>query len=507
MDEIRVRFPPSPTGPMHIGTARTMLVNFLFARQHGGKIVFRSEDTDRARSTREFEKEILDGISWLGLDFDEGPFRQSERDAVYEKYFEQLKKSGAIYPCFCSAAELEAERETQNSQKLPPRYSGKCRDLSAEEIARFETEGRKPVWRFRVPASEIKFDDLVRGEISERGENIADFVIRKSDGQFLYHFTVVVDDAEMKISHVIRGEDHISNTSKHILLFEALGAKVPRFGHLPLLLNKDRSKMSKRDESGKPATVERLKNDGYLSEAVVNFLALLGWNPGGGSEQEFFSLDELIAKFDFAGVAKAGAVFDLERLNFFNAHYLRKLPIEELVEKVKPFLSIQAQSNIENVVAPQLTHQISGGLTKGDGGELTPEDEATLKKAVRLASERMQFLAEAPQFLHYFFGEIDPPLELFDNPKMKVDRASSIEALEKSLPVLEKIENWTAEEIQKELLALVVKLGWKNGQLLWPLRAALTGEKFSPGVWEMADALGRSASLARIRKMLDKLKK
>lgn len=477
MDEIRVRFPPSPTGPMHIGTARTMLVNFLFTRQHGGKIVFRSEDTDRARSTREFEKEILDGISWLGLDFDEGPFRQSERDAVYEKYFEQLKKSGAIYPCFCSAAELEAERETQNAQKLPPRYSGKCRDLTSEQIKKFESEERKPVWRFRVPAGEIKFADLVRGEISERGENIADFVIRKSDGQFLYHFTVVVDDVEMKISHVIRGEDHISNTSKHILLFEALGAEVPRFGHLPLLLNKDRSKMSKRDESGKPATVERLKNDGYLPEAVVNFLALLGWNPGGGSEQEFFSLDELIAKFDFAGVAKAGAVFDLERLNFFNAHYLRQLPIEKLVEKVKPFLNF------------------------------TIDDEATLKKAVRLASERIQFLAEAPQFLHYFFGEIDPPLEFFDNPKMKVDRASSIEALEKSLPVLEKIENWTTEEIQKELLALVVKLGWKNGQLLWPLRAALTGEKFSPGVWEMADALGRAASLARIRKMLDKLKK
>jgi len=454
-----------------------MLVNFLFARQHRGKIVFRSEDTDRARSTREFEKEILDGISWLGLDFDEGPFRQSERDAVYEKYFEQLKKSGAIYPCFCSAAELEAERETQNAQKLPPRYSGKCRDLSAEEIAEFEKAGRKPVWRFRVPASEIKFTDLVRGEISERGENIADFVIRKSDGQFLYHFTVVVDDVEMKISHVIRGEDHISNTSKHILLFEALGAEVPRFGHLPLLLNKDRSKMSKRDESGKPATVERLKNDGYLPGAVVNFLALLGWNPGGGSEQEFFSMDELVAKFDFAGVAKAGAVFDLERLNFFNAHYLRQLPIEELVERVKPFLNFVV------------------------------DDDVRLKKAVQLASERMQFLAEAPQFLHYFFGEIDPPLELFENAKMKVDRASSIEALEKSLPVLEKIENWTTEEIQKELLALVAELGWKNGQLLWPLRAALTGEKFSPGVWEMADALGRDESLTRMRKMLDKLKK
>ncbi|MFH0776184.1 MAG: glutamate--tRNA ligase [Patescibacteria group bacterium] len=477
MSQVRVRFPPSPTGPMHIGTARTLLVNFLFAKNQGGQIVFRSEDTDRERSTKEFEKEILDGIRWLGLSFDEGPFWQSRRDAIYEKHFEKLKNEGKIYPCFCSPEDLEKERAEQNAKKLPPRYSGKCRELSAEQIKKFEAAGRKPVWRFRVPAGEIRFDDLVRGEIAERGENIGDFVIRKSDGQFLYHFTVVVDDCEMEISHVIRGEDHISNTSKHILLFEALGAKVPRFGHLPLLLNKDRSKMSKRDESGKPATIERLKKEGYLPEAVVNFLALLGWNPGSGSEQEFFSIRELIEKFDFKNVSRAGAVFDLERLNFFNAHYLRQLSNDELVEKIRPFLSFEIS------------------------------DEERLKKAVRLASERLKFLGEANDFLAYFFGEIDVPLELLENPKMKVDREVARDALAKSLPVLEKIENWTAEEVQKELLALVEKLGWKNGQLLWPLRAALTGQKFSPGVWEMADTLGRAESLSRIRKALDKLKK
>ena len=477
MSEVRVRFPPSPTGPMHIGTARTLLVNFLFARQNNGEIVFRSEDTDRERSTKEFEQEILDGIKWLGLSFDSEVFRQSERYDVYEKYFEQLKAAGKIYPCYCTPEELATERKIQNEKKLPPRYSGKCRELASEEIAKFEAEGRKPVWRFRVPEGEITFDDLVRGPISEHGEHIADFVIRKSDGQFLYHFTVVVDDAEMQISHVIRGEDHISNTSKHILLFEALGVEVPKFAHLPLLLNKDRSKMSKRDESGKPATIERLQADGYLPVSVVNFLALLGWNPGGGSEQEFFSLDELIEKFNFKGVAKAGAVFDLERLNFFNAHYLRELPIEELVEKVKPFLTFEVN------------------------------DAERLTKAVKLASERMKFLAEANDSLHYFFGEIDVPIELFENPKMKVDQAKSVEALEKSLPLLEEIKDWSTEEIQEKLLALVEKLGWKNGQLLWPLRVALTGEKFSPGVWEMCEALGREESLQRIRKALDKIKK
>ncbi|MBU1089738.1 glutamate--tRNA ligase [Patescibacteria group bacterium] len=473
----KVRFPPSPTGPMHIGTARTLLVNFLFARGQNGKIVFRSEDTDRQRSTPEFEKEILDGINWLGMDFDEGPFRQSERNEIYERHFEQLKKSGKIYPCFCTSAELTAEREEQKMKKLPPKYSGKCRELSAAEIQKFESEGRKPVWRFRVPDERIEFDDLVRGEISEEGKNIADFVIRKSDGQFLYHFTVVVDDADMVITHVIRGEDHISNTSKHILLFEALGAPIPRFAHLPLLLNKDRSKMSKRDESGKPATIERLKNDGYLPEAVVNFLALLGWNPGEGSEQEFFSMEELIREFDFRHVAKAGAVFDLERLNFFNAHYLRQLSAEKLAECVKPFLDF----NID--------------------------DEAVLGKAVKLAAERMKFFGEAHDFLHYFFGEIEFETALFENPKMKVDRAKARFALEQSLPILEGVKNWNAEEIQKKLRELVENLGVKNGEILWPLRVALTGEQFSPGVWEMADALGKEKSLARIRKGLDKLKK
>ncbi len=474
---IKVRFPPSPTGPMHIGTARTLLMNFLFARGKNGKIVFRSEDTDRQRSTPEFEKEILDGIKWLGMDFDEGPFKQSERDEIYEKFFEQLKNSGKIYPCFCTPEELAAEREEQKIKKLPPKYSGKCRELSAEEIAKFEAMGRKPVWRFRVPDERIEFDDLVRGKISEEGGNIADFVIRKSDGQFLYHFTVVVDDAEMEITHVIRGEDHISNTSKHILLFEALGTPIPKFAHLPLLLNKDRSKMSKRDESGKPATIERLKNDGYLPEAVVNFLALLGWNPGEGSEQEFFTMEELIREFDFKHVAKAGAVFDLERLNFFNSHYLRQLSAEKLAENVKPFLNFKI------------------------------DDEEVLKKAVKLASERMKFFGEANDFLHYFFGEIEFETALFENQKMKVDRAKARFTLEQSLPILEKVENWSEDEIQTVLFDLIEKLGVKNGEMLWPLRVALTGEKFSPGVWEMADTLGKEKSLERIRRGIDKLKK
>ena len=459
---------------MHIGTARALLFNFLFAKKNKGKIIFRSEDTDRERSKPEFEKEILDGIKWLGLSFDEGPFRQSERYDIYEKHFEKLKADKKIYPCFCSAEELEAERAEQKAKKLPPRYSGRCRELTPEEIKKFETEGRKPVWRFRVPEEEISFEDLVRGKVSEQGKNIADFVIRKADGQFLYHFTVVADDLEMQITHVIRGEDHISNTSKHILLFEALGGPIPEFAHLPLLLNKDRSKMSKRDESGKPATLARLKDEGYLPEAVVNYLALLGWNPG--DEREFFTLDELIKEFEIKRVAKAGAVFDLERLNFFNSHYIRRLAPEELTQKIKPFLNFEIS------------------------------DEGLLLDAVKLIQERLKFLAEAPRLLNFFFLEPEYEAQLFENAKMKVDLAAAKLALENSLETLQSIENWDEINIKNALVNLVEKLKLKNGQILWPVRVALTGQKFSPGAWEVAAVLGQESALKRIVHGLDKLK-
>jgi len=459
---------------MHIGTARALLFNFLFARKNNGKIVFRSEDTDRERSKSEFEKEILAGIEWLGLSFDEGPFRQSERYEIYEKYFEKLKKSGKIYPCFCTSADLEAERTEQKLKKLPPRYSGKCRNLSTEEIIKLEAAGQKCVWRFRVPAEKISFHDLIRGHVTEQGENVADFVIRKADGQFLYHFTVVVDDMEMQISHVIRGEDHLSNTTKHILLFHSFDAEIPEFAHLPLLLNKDRSKMSKRDESGKPATIEQLKKDGYLPSAVVNFLALLGWNPG--NERELFSLDELVKEFDFSRVAKAGAIFNPERLNFFNANYIRKLPLEKLAEKIKPFVNFEIK------------------------------DEQFFLNAVKLIQERIKFFAEAPQLLKLFFTEPDFNVQLFVHEKMKVGFVESKTALENSLLALENLDDWSEMKIQETLLAVIEKLGVKNGQILWPIRVALTGEKFSPGVWEVAAVLGKERSLARIQKGIDKLK-
>jgi glutamyl-tRNA synthetase len=470
---LKVRFPPSPTGPMHIGTARAMLFNFLFARSQGGKIVFRSEDTDRERSKPEFEQEILAGLKWLGLEFDEGPYRQSERHAIYEKHFEKLKASGKIYPCFCTSEELEAEREMQQQKKLPPRYSRKCCELKLEDIAQLEAAGKKPVWRFRVEDKEIHFTDLVRGEIKELGKNISDFVIRKADGQFLYHFTVVVDDIDMDITHVIRGEDHIANTSKHIMLFEALGAKVPTFAHLPLLLNKDRSKMSKRDESGRPATLKRLEEDGYLPEAVVNFLALLGWNPG--DEREFFTLGELVKEFKIEKVHKAGAVFDLERLDYCNSHYIKQLTAEDLAEKIKPFLDFEVS------------------------------DEAKLIAAVKLIQARLKNLAEAPAQLKFFFTEIDYAVDLFPHEKMQVGLGEAKNALVAASAALADLEDWSEAAIQAALMEKVTQLGIKNGQLLWPIRVALTGEKFSPGVWEVAVVLGKTETLKRLQQGIDKL--
>lgn len=461
---------------MHIGTARAMLFNYLFAKKHGGTIVYRSEDTDRARSTVEFEQEIQDGLRWLGLAWDDGPYRQSERYAVYEEYFERLKKTGLIYPAYETAEELEAINAERAAKKLPPGYDGRHRDLTPEQIAKFEAEGRKPAWRFRVPAEEISFSDLIRGDIREHGKNIADFVVRKADGQFLYHFVVVVDDIDMGITHVIRGEDHISNTSKHVLLFKAFGAQLPTFAHLPLLLNADRSKMSKRDASGRPMTLMRLKEDGYLPAAIVNYLALLGWNPG--DAREFFTLEELIKEFDLSRVQKAGAVFDLERLAFFNQQYLKQLSITEFKNAVRPLIDFPL------------------------------DDEARFEKALALIRDRLKFFGEAPAQLKFFF--VTPVIDaaLYPHEKMKVDFAIAKTALKKALPILENIPEgeWSRTTLEIKLISLVGELGWKNGQLLWPLRVALTGEKFSPGTFEVAEVLGHDESVKRIHAAIDNLK-
>ncbi|MFL5779644.1 MAG: glutamate--tRNA ligase, partial [Chloroflexota bacterium] len=332
--KIRVRMAPSPTGPLHIGTARTALFNYLEARRNGGTFILRLEDTDQARSSIAYEKDILDGLHWLGLDWDEGPevagegafgphapYRQSERLALYAEAAASLLADDKAYYCYCTPAELDAERKRQEAAHEAPRYNGRCARLTAEERAAFEAAGHAPAIRFRVEPGIVAFDDIVKGHVEIDAANLGgDFVIVRADGSPLYHFTVVADDAEMGVTDVIRGEDHLSNTPKHILLFRALGHDVPHFAHLPLILNPDRSKMSKRKSQ---TAVEDYRGQGFIREALVNYLALLGWATG--TEEELLSLDELVARFDVRHVHKGGAVFDRERLEWINGQWIRRL--------------------------------------------------------------------------------------------------------------------------------------------------------------------------------------
>ena len=344
----RCRIAPSPTGPLHIGTARTALFNFLFARQHGGTFILRLEDTDQARSTLAYERDILDGLHWLGLEWDEGPevagqpargpygpYRQSERTALYAAAIDHLLAEDRAYPCFCTTDELAADREAQQKAKQDAAYVGRCASLTQDERAARRAEGRPAVIRFRVGSERVEFDDLVRGHVGIDTSALGgDLVIARSDGSPLYHFVVVVDDIEMRISHVIRGEDHLSNTPKHVLLFRALGAEPPVFAHLPLILNPDRSKMSKRKSQ---TAIDAYRRQGYVREAIVNHLALLGWSSG--SDEEVFSMEDLVAGFDLGRVQPSGAIFDLARLDWLNGQWIRRLPPDELTERALPFLA------------------------------------------------------------------------------------------------------------------------------------------------------------------------
>lgn len=338
---IRVRFAPSPTGELHLGNARTALFNWLFARRHGGAFILRIEDTDELRASRRFEEHILDDLRWLGLDWDEGPdvggqhgpYRQSERSERYGTALAELIAAGHVYPCYCSEAELEAERADLLARRLMPRYGGKCRELTAGERRRREGEGCSPLWRFRVPGGPIAFDDLIRGPISFVGEAIGDFVIVRSNGIPAYNFAVVVDDHQMAISHVLRGEDHLSNTAAQLLLYRALGYPPPRFGHHALILGRDHAKLSKRHGA---VALREFREQGFLPEVMLNGLALLGGSLAGG---EVADAAQIVAGFSLERVGKSGAVFDEEKLRWLNGLYIRREGVESLTARLLPFIA------------------------------------------------------------------------------------------------------------------------------------------------------------------------
>ena len=486
----RVRIAPSPTGPLHIGTARTALFNYLHARHVGGTFILRLEDTDVVRSTVEFEKDILDGLHWLGLDWDEGPevagepargphapYRQMERLPSYEAAAQRLLADDLAYPCFCSPDELAADRAAHEAAKQPPRYVGRCAGLTPAERQAREADGRRGALRFRVGEGVVAFDDIVRGHVEIDVSNLGgDFVIVRADGNPLYHFTVVVDDAAMGITHVIRGEDHLSNTPKHILLFRALGYDVPTFAHLPLILNADRSKMSKRKSQ---TAVGDYIAQGFIREALVNYLALLGWATG--SEEEVLSLDEIVARFDISAVHKGGAVFDRERLEWLNGQWIRRLSADELVDRLRPFVEAE----------------LAAGRI-----EWMPSDDE-LRSLLPFVQERLPTLGAIGDLVGFLWVadvDVDPSILI---PK-RWDVATTREGLAAARETIGATGevSFEADELEPPLRALAEARGWKAGDLFMAIRVAVTGRTATPPLFDTLVALGRDRVLARLDRAL-----
>ena len=483
--QLRVRFAPSPTGPFHIGGARSALFNWLLAKKQGGKFVLRIEDTDLERSSRESEENIKEALRWLGITWDEGvdvggdygPYRQTERLTIYRKYTEKLLKEGLAYKCYCTDEELETERQQQLEKGETPKYGGRCAHLTPEEEARLIAEGRNYTVRFRVPKNQqIVFDDLVRGTVSFESNGIGDFVIVKSDGIPVYNYAVVLDDALMQINHVIRAEEHLSNTPRQILLYEALGFEKPKFGHISLILGKDRTKMSKRHGA---TSVDQYRNLGYLPEGIINFLALLGWAPTG--EQEIFSVDELIAQFSMDRVAKNPAVFDIDKLNWINAQYIRKADPALITELAMPHL------------------KAAGYVTE----ELTPEKKAWLVEVVAAVQEYISYAAQVVDHVAIFFNdefdfETPETAEVLQDQDVPQVMASFIQ----KLSAVEAVDFASVKTIFKGIIK-ELKLGGKK--VYMPIRVALTGKMHGPELYHIIPLLGKERVLKRINATMAKI--
>ncbi|MFH1073982.1 MAG: glutamate--tRNA ligase [Candidatus Firestonebacteria bacterium] len=460
-----VRFAPSPTGNLHIGGARTALFNYLFAKHTGGKFILRIEDTDKERSKKEYEENIFASMKWLGLKHDE-LYRQSERRAVYKEYAVKLSKSGKTYKCFCTREELDRKRKLFEKLKRPYKYDGTCRELTKERTEKLEKEGKPFVVRFKMPAEgETIINDLVRGTITFNNKELDDIILERTDGAPTYNFCAVVDDALMKVTHIIRGEDHISNTPRQIQLYKALGFELPKFAHIPLILASDKTRLSKRAGA---AAVTEYREEGYIPEAVVNFLALLGcsYSP----TEEIFPLSGLIKRFDIKHVNKSAAIFDFTKLDFLNGYYLRQKPETEIANLVRPFL-------------------LKAGITP---------DEQMLLKAVKLEKERLKKLTDILDS-KYFFTEVteyDPAAfekhfkDLAKTELFKKYRAEIISV------------SFTAAELEAFTRSFTEKNGKKLGELVHPVRLALTGKLISPGLFEVMEVLGKDICMKRLNKIV-----
>ncbi len=486
MTEVRVRIAPSPSGNLHIGTARTALFNYLFAKKNNGKFILRIEDTDAERTSQAYIDNIFDSLKALGLNWDEGPdvggqygpYTQSERFDIYPKYAQILLEKGFAYECFCTPEELEQEKEEAAKNKKPYVYTKKCENLTEEQKEKLRKEGRKPAIRFNIQkaqkafheSSMLTFDDLVKGELHMNTDLLGDFVIMKSNGTPTYNFAVVIDDMLMKISHVIRGEDHISNTFKQILIFEALGAEVPRFGHLGMILAPDRSKLSKRHGA---TAVSEFVEKGYLTEALINFVALLGWSPSDG--QEIKSVDEIAKDFRIGDISSSNSIFEYDKLNWMNSHYIKMLDIEVLKEKLKPYLT---QYNLSELTDAQYT------------------------RMVEITREPLTLLSDITDAVPYFFGqdvEIEPEVQ-----KDVLDTEISQDVLKE---FVKQAEDWdfSEENLHEKLEAFrgeFKEKGIKPKVTMWAIRAAVTGRTKGADMTAILAILGKDRSMYRIKKAI-----
>jgi glutamyl-tRNA synthetase len=500
-DAPRVRFAPSPTGHLHIGGARTALFNWLYARKTGGVLVLRIEDTDAERSTEESYEAILESMMWLGLDWDEGPekdgpygpYLQSARSIIYHTEIEKLLSGGMAYHCFCTPEELEALRTEALETGQPVRYDSRCRRLPSDEVASRLTEGVPHVIRFKLPEGVTRFRDVIRGEFEFSNAELDDFVIRKSDGRPTYNFAVVVDDAKMEITHVIRGDDHISNTPRQVLLYRALGYRLPKFVHLPMILGGDHKRLSKRHGATSVMEYERL---GYTPDGLVNYLALLGWSLDG--KTEFFTRRSLVEKFSLKRVSKNPAVFDKDKLDHINAEHFQRL------EPLKKVAMIYRRLVDENILPPDFRVEEwadpSGTNGTGDFDGVTDElfrtEAPRLGVIITVMGNRLRNVSEAPGRLAYFY---------------KDDYAKNGEALQKHLAVeyvpdrlsklasiIERVEPFNRNEIEAAVRNLADTLGINAGELIHPCRVALTGDEVSPDIFAVIHLLGRSKCAERL---------
>lgn len=485
MTDVRVRFAPSPTGSPHIGSVRTAIYDWLYARHTGGKFILRVEDTDRARFVPGSTEEIMESLRWLGIEVDEGPgvggefgpYLQTERIGIYRKYAQQLLDEGKAYHCFCTSERLDEMRKAQEAAKLPTGYDRLCLQLSPQDTAERLEEGVPAVIRFRVPQEGVTtFHDVVRGEISFENRLIDDFVIIKSDAYPTYQFASVVDDHLMEITHVIRGEEWISSTPKHVLEYRAFGWEMPVFAHAPLLVGPDRAKLGKRHGSVK---FTDFIEQGFVREAIINFVTLLGWTPG--SDEELFSVDELIEKFSLEGIVNHPVVFDREKMTWMNGVYIRAMEIEKLADLCLPYLQ-------------------RAGLVPEDP---TPECREYAGKVVALAQDRLKLLSEIVELTDFFFIDEPPYDEKGVNKWLRKDYAP--EFLASLVPALDMLSDFTVEALDECVRKVGEEIGQSGGAIIHPIRMAVTGRMVGPGLFETMSVLGKDRVVFRMKRTLELL--